>query len=35
MSVRRRVLIGIAIALVTGLLLAAVGWIFYASVGQD
>jgi hypothetical protein len=34
MSVRRRLLIGIIIALVAALLFAA-AWLFYASVGQD
>lgn len=35
MSIRRRLLIGLIIALGTLLSLVAIGWLFYASVGAD
>ncbi len=35
MSMRRRLLIGLIIALITVLSLVAIGWLFYASVGAD
>jgi hypothetical protein len=35
MSIRRRLLIGLIIALATVLTLVAIGWLFYASVGAD